>query len=549
MNESKTNQLPSISQLLGLSPYREAIVLCGEKLLDKEISSVISGEGDVNSKGALRIMEAKKAYENGVCAKDISCLMLVATASEFKKIVGFHNNKKIARNLDGTKSSDIGDLLITCEKNKVPVVVVKSAGQFQQTVSQAKDSLIGLIQEKAQKIYREVFEQVLVNDLDGLVGFLFEKLNRPVAIETAEFKLIANKKLKGTPVKEREKLLSKVEQILNDDSGEDNYCKPIRLNSRIVVPLIYSDKGQSAKKLVGFLSLSMKPDEVIDDQLNLLKPACLAATVNIVERRRKDPGLASKNITTLKSLVTGSRLSSVELEKLEIHFGFDVFDAFYIFGVDTIATDPDSDFSTRWPDEIYVSFNVENTRFFIVPFHRRSKQSWKEVSEKLINEIKEKNKHVGIQLGAAPPVETMVDFHKAYKQARQSLIIGAMANPDTEFAIEYGELGLRKLLYLIIDHPEVEQFYKETLGPLEAYDEEMDANLTDTLKVYVDNGANLNSAARELFIHRHTLRYRLEQIEEDILNIDVDSQEVLLNLQVAFLIKQLLSYTSVDRTK
>lgn len=544
MNKSKLNRLPSISQLLGLSPFREAIVLYGEKLLSKEVSSVITADDDVNGEYALRILEAKKVRSKSVCAKDISALMLVATASEFKKIDEL-NNQKSGRIDGGIKSGEFGALLKSCQKNKIPLIVVKSSVKFIQTVSRTKSSLVELIQEQSQKIYRQVFEQVLVNDLDGLVDFLYEKLAIPVAIETDEFKLLANKKLKGIPVKEKQNLLAKVRQTLIKDKD----CKPIRLNSRFVFPLIYSDKEQSANKLVGFLSLSIRPNEVIDDQLSLLRPACLAATVNIVERRRKDPGLASGNITSLRSLVTGSRLSSVELEKLEIHFGFDVFDAFYIFAVDTIVTDPYSELSTRWPDETYVSFDVENTRFFIVPFHRNSKKSWKEASEKLIEKIKEKNKNLGIQLGAAPPVDTMVDFHKAYKQARQSLIIGSMVNPAKEFAIEYGELGLRKLIYLIIDHPEVEQFYRETLGPLESYDEEMDTNLTETLKVYVDNGANLNSAARELFVHRHTLRYRLEQVATEILKIDIDSQEVLLNLQVAFIIKQLLSYTSDAQLK
>jgi DNA-binding PucR family transcriptional regulator len=56
--------------------------------------------------------------------------------------------------------------------------------------------------------------------------------------------------------------------------------------------------------------------------------------------------------------------------------------------------------------------------------------------------------------------------------------------------------------------------------------------------VYLQQGANLNSAARALFIHRHTMNYRLEQMA-DILKVDIDSQEVLLNLQIAFLIRDM----------
>jgi len=113
-----------------------------------------------------------------------------------------------------------------------------------------------------------------------------------------------------------------------------------------------------------------------------------------------------------------------------------------------------------------------------------------------------------------------------------------MIHKEREFSIGYGELGVKRLLYLIIDHPEVDRFYKEALSPLEAYDEEWETDLLDSLRVYVNEGANLNSTARALFIHRHTLRYRLEQIA-DILKVDIDSQEVLLNLQIAFLIRDM----------
>ena len=93
---------------------------------------------------------------------------------------------------------------------------------------------------------------------------------------------------------------------------------------------------------------------------------------------------------------------------------------------------------------------------------------------------------------------------------------------------------------MIIDHPESDRFLEENLSLLEAYDEEWESELVETLRVYVEHGANLNSTARSLFIHRHTLRYRLEQIA-DILKVDIDSQEVLLNLQIAYLIRDMKS--------
>ena len=66
--------------------------------------------------------------------------------------------------------------------------------------------------------------------------------------------------------------------------------------------------------------------------------------------------------------------------------------------------------------------------------------------------------------------------------------------------------------------------------------------MVPTLRVYLQEGYNLNSAAKELFIHRHTMSYRLEQIAE-LLKVDIDSPEVLLNLQIAFNILEMKGKT------
>jgi purine catabolism regulator len=180
----------------------------------------------------------------------------------------------------------------------------------------------------------------------------------------------------------------------------------------------------------------------------------------------------------------------------------------------------------------------------VVPYHAKSEKTWQQEAEELVQSIKKNNKDRKIQLGAGRMIQTSLDLPDSYREARQALIIGSMVHGDSEFITGYGDLGVRRLLYLMIDHPELDRFYEENLAPLEAYDAEWESELVPTLSVYLKQGANLNSAARELFIHRHTLRYRLEQIAE-ILKVDIDSQEVLLNLQIAFLVKDMKGNTQV----
>lgn len=65
---------------------------------------------------------------------------------------------------------------------------------------------------------------------------------------------------------------------------------------------------------------------------------------------------------------------------------------------------------------------------------------------------------------------------------------------------------------------------------------EHDSELSRTLYLYLKNERNMNAAAQELFIHRNTLRYRLEQIDQ-VINVDLDDSDMRMYLLFSYLIK------------
>ena len=65
-------------------------------------------------------------------------------------------------------------------------------------------------------------------------------------------------------------------------------------------------------------------------------------------------------------------------------------------------------------------------------------------------------------------------------------------------------------------HPAIRQ--------LEAYDREHEAELERTLQVFLQENCSHTAAARELFIHRSTLLYRLDRIGE-ITGVDLRDPE------------------------
>ena len=67
----------------------------------------------------------------------------------------------------------------------------------------------------------------------------------------------------------------------------------------------------------------------------------------------------------------------------------------------------------------------------------------------------------------------------------------------------------------------------ERLLFLQEHDDSSGSDYMRTLRCYLDNHCNVVQTARELFIHRSTLLYRLEKIKE-ILESDLSSPDEIL---------------------
>jgi hypothetical protein len=57
-------------------------------------------------------------------------------------------------------------------------------------------------------------------------------------------------------------------------------------------------------------------------------------------------------------------------------------------------------------------------------------------------------------------------------------------------------------------------FADSVLAPLDRYDAQHAGDLVPSLRAFLDRNARWESAAKDLFVHRHTLRYRMRKVEE-----------------------------------
>jgi sugar diacid utilization regulator len=116
-----------------------------------------------------------------------------------------------------------------------------------------------------------------------------------------------------------------------------------------------------------------------------------------------------------------------------------------------------------------------------------------------------------------------VDLYRAGSEARLAVNVG---EAEGRSILAFEDTGAyRLLLPAMSDDPgELESFYAETIKPLSDYDEQYETELVATVEAYLDNDGNVAATAKQLFTHRHTIRYRLERVRE-LCGHDVSSTE------------------------
>jgi sugar diacid utilization regulator len=135
------------------------------------------------------------------------------------------------------------------------------------------------------------------------------------------------------------------------------------------------------------------------------------------------------------------------------------------------------------------------------------------------------------RVGVGATCERPADFPRSHREARAALRLQALSGgPDR--AVAFDDLGVYRLFADAPQAAGVERFVREWLGPLVDYDAENGSGLVDTLSSYLECGGNYDATARQLDVHRSTIKYRLRRIRE-IGRRDLANPDTQFHLQLA----------------
>jgi PucR family transcriptional regulator, purine catabolism regulatory protein len=121
--------------------------------------------------------------------------------------------------------------------------------------------------------------------------------------------------------------------------------------------------------------------------------------------------------------------------------------------------------------------------------------------------------HGELRAAASRPA-AVGSLRRSFHEARCALEAAALANGNSLPVASYRDLGAFQLLLALQDDEALRLYCDSVLGPLEDASGEYGDELIRSLEAYIEQNGQWEKAARELYCHRHTLRYRIRRVEQ-----------------------------------
>ncbi|MEA2407848.1 MAG: hypothetical protein QOE69_1967 [Thermoleophilaceae bacterium] len=120
----------------------------------------------------------------------------------------------------------------------------------------------------------------------------------------------------------------------------------------------------------------------------------------------------------------------------------------------------------------------------------------------------------GALRAAASRAAPVPALRRTFHEARCALEAAALANGSSPPVASYRDLGAFQLLLSLQDDDALRLYCDSVLGPLEEGSGEYGDELIRSLEAFIEQNGQWERAARELYCHRHTLRYRIRRVEQ-----------------------------------
>nr|WP_027871526.1 helix-turn-helix domain-containing protein [[Eubacterium] cellulosolvens] len=138
---------------------------------------------------------------------------------------------------------------------------------------------------------------------------------------------------------------------------------------------------------------------------------------------------------------------------------------------------------------------------------------------------------ISVRVACGEPTDQLSHLSQCYKEAQLAMEVGRIFLPDRH-VLTYARLGIGRLIYqLPISLCKVflhETFERDVFS-------ELDDETLLTIRIFFENDLNISETARQLYIHRNTLVYRLEKLQKTT-GLDIRKFDEAMTFKIAMMV-------------
>ncbi|MDP2728952.1 MAG: helix-turn-helix domain-containing protein [Dehalococcoidales bacterium] len=430
--------------------------------------------------------------------------------------------------------------------------------RIEQSVTKTIIELRSQQYQQEQAISRQLIEQAIHGKgIPAITGKLFEITGKTIAIADETFELENYNAPPDHPLSQEKTnhLLKELKPAIlgwlatTTLSASDPPVAKFKLSLpgmvSIVAPIIITEH------ISRFICILGKEQEM--GELEWVAAAQGAAACAIVAAREQAVVETADRIQTdfLSDLLTGNFQTDTEIINRAERFGYDLTSSHFVLALrvelSTHGSSPQGakekelNLSKNAVELLKKGFALANAEIFcqvmgdaVVLLHPVRQEDTtparlKEWAQQSQQRIMSSLNGTVVSIGIGRFYPTLRKLKLAYQEAEQALAMGTQLFGKGSITY-FGDLGIYRLLFSI-NPDELKTFYQECIGRLAEYDRKHGGELMGTLQARLEC-STLAETAQALHIHRNTLLYRLQRIQE-IADLNLEDGETRLALHLA----------------
>lgn len=399
-----------------------------------------------------------------------------------------------------------------------------------------------------------VHHQLLVNSLKLTESFLkghslqqiidaaSEVLGNPLTITDSGFKVIAytkNNKIKDQ-IWEELVLNGKLPDFCLDHIKNDRITEKIYKNNKPVISSLKYSKYRNIlgkvnidKKLVANIGVIEYFKPFADQDIEIVSLLCqiISAEMQKYKLFRSTKRVIYEHF--IIDILDGKLSSTEDIKEKGTHIDLKLKDNLYVLTINIEEYEIQNTTISYAKDQLEGILAGSKSVIYneqIILIIDRSKEN--PITESELLELSKYLKKNKMSCGISRCFSDFSGLRKYYLQSLSALKLGKVIEKE-KIIYYYEDYAIFHLMDICSEVENIKDYCHPALSILMDYDHRHGTYYTNSLYIYLDNSKSIVESSRLLNIHRNTMSYRIEKIQE-ITKLNLDNKDILFHLQLSY---------------